>query len=138
LEFASLEIDRSLTSAALLRRLIAVQLLTQMAEGRPLRALVLAFCWYYLSFFLPAGEPKGRIFCSFTAAGNAYSVPSGTVPGDDVGGRDVEFFYESGGGGPDGVLLLSFRVLLVKAEDYVVLILLFEVLFVKCNPTAPY
>jgi hypothetical protein len=131
LEFASLEIDRSLTSAALLRRLIAVQLLTQMAEGRPLRALVLAFCWYYLSFFLPAGEPKGRIFCSFTTAGSAYSVPSGVVPGDDVGGREVDLFYKSGGGGPDGVLLLLFRVLLVKAEDYVVLTFLFEIIFCK-------
>jgi hypothetical protein len=107
-----------------------------MAEWWLLRALAYAANLRILGrrqliFNLPAGVPKRRFFSSYGVVFLGRSVPSGVVPGDDVGGREVDLFYKSGGGGPDGVLLLLFRVLLVKAEDYVVLTFLFEIIFCK-------
>lgn len=108
---ASWEIIWSSSSTALHRRHAAVQPLTLMAERRPLRTLALAVCRCYLTFFLPAGAPKGWIFCSFVAAIKACTVPSGAVPGDGAGRRGVKLIFNSGEG-PDGVLLFLFRVIL--------------------------
>jgi hypothetical protein len=87
-----------------------------MAVRRLLRALVLVMCWYHL-FSLPAGEPKGRVFrCSVTAF-NASLFPSGVVPGDGAGGRDVELVFVAGGEGSNGILLVLPRVLFIKVEE---------------------
>uniref|UniRef100_A0ACD5YC70 Uncharacterized protein n=1 Tax=Avena sativa TaxID=4498 RepID=A0ACD5YC70_AVESA len=132
---ASMEIFWSSSSAAHHSRSSVVQLLTPMAEGQPLRALVPAVCWCYLTFFLPAGVPKGRILRSCAAAFNIAPVPSGVVPGDDEGGRGIKLICKSGGEGPDGVLLFLFRVFSIKVEDYNVFfhifLLSFEVVLIE-------
>ena len=134
IEAASLEISWSSSSIALHRRSYAVMLLISTAEGRPLRAMLLAFCWH-LRFFLLAGEPNGRIFESCMAAFIACSSPSCDVPGDGAGGCDDELNISSGGEGPDCVFVISFMVLFVKVKGCVAVYLSARVLDVKCIPT---
>jgi hypothetical protein len=62
--------------------------------------LALAARQCYLTFFFLEGQPKGSIFCSFTAMINARHVPS-----DTMGGRGVELICNSSGEGLDDVFV---------------------------------
>jgi hypothetical protein len=109
-----------------------------MAEGRPLRALAPANCRCYLNYFLQAREPEGKIFLSTVKASITCPVPSGSVPGDGVGGHGGELFVNIGGEGLDCISTFLFRVLCEKLEGVFVILFLFESLGVTCNPTAPH
>lgn len=93
-------------------------------------------CYCHCSVFnLLAGVPMRRPFSFSVAALNAGSSPSGFVPGGGAGGRGVESFVLLGGEGPDCFPNFLFSVLFVKVEDYAIISLLFEVLYVSFMPT---
>lgn len=106
-------------SSAAFRRLRAALLSTLMAERQPLRALAYAadlriYCRCQLIFNLPAGVPKGRPYGSSSAALFGGFIPSGSVPGDGVAGRDWMHRRELGGQGPDCFFNLCFGVLFLE------------------------
>jgi hypothetical protein len=108
-----------------------------MAEARPLRALDPARRRNYLIYFLQAKELEGKIFLSIVKASITCPVPSGSVPGDGVGGHGGELFVNIGGEGLDGVSSFLSRVLSEKIEDVFGILFLLQSLYVICNPTAP-
>jgi hypothetical protein len=86
-----------------------------MADWRLLQALTSVaglriLCRRQLNHNLPVGVPKGRPFCSSSAAFFGGFVPSGLVPGDEVAGRDWKLRRELGGHGLDCFSHLSCRV----------------------------
>jgi hypothetical protein len=85
-------------------------------------------------FNLQAYRPNRRPLHSNTASISG-STPSGEVPGGGIGGRALEFQFEIGGEGPDGVFHFLSGVLFVKVEGYVVFSFSSVVLGVICNPT---
>jgi hypothetical protein len=86
-------------------------------------------------FNLLAGEPKRRPFSDSITALNAGPSPSGFVPGGGAGGRDVECFVFFGGEeGPDCILKLLFRVLVIGGGS-IVIFFSSVVLYVTCKPT---
>jgi hypothetical protein len=134
---ASMDNFWSSSSAAYPRQQMAVRLLNSMAVRRLLPDLLLALCWYQLVSSLQADVPSWRVFCNSVVATDANPSPSGAVPGDGVGGRDIELVFVNGGKGPDGVFQFSFRVLYVKVEDGVISLFFLGVLYVCCKPTTP-
>lgn len=102
---------------------VTVSPLLHMAERRP------------SSFNLLAGVPIRRPLSGSVAAFIVDPSPSGFVPGDGAGGRDVERIVFVGGEGLDSNLQFFFRVLFVAVEELVVFFFSFVVLYVKCYPT---
>jgi len=82
------------------------------------------------SFFLLR---EGRIFPNLSTANCASVEPSGFVPGV---GRDGCVWRFAGGDvlGPDCVFRTFCRVLCVRIKDLVVILIFFEILFVKVYP----
>lgn len=100
-----------------------------------LHELVLTDVRHCNPLFLPAAMPKGRSPASCMAP-QACFVPSGVVPGDEVGCHARRSQSTNGGEGSDCNLNLSLWVLFVKSEEYVVTFVYLEVLSENCNPTA--
>lgn len=101
----------------------------------PLRDVVLLHC----SFFnLLAGAPSWRPFSDSVAALIVSPSPSGLVPGDDAGGRDVERIIFIGGEGLDCFFQSFLGVLYVSFEDLVVFLFSSRVLDVYCKLTGPF
>lgn len=130
----------SASSTAMCRPMVVMPS-TLMAGRRLLRALTCAadlriVCRRQLILYPPAGVPKGRLFCTRSAALFGCSVPSGVVPGDGAAGHDWWRRRDGGDSGPDCFSYFCCRVLFAKLEDLVVILCTVRVLHVTCTVTA--
>lgn len=80
------------------------------------------WCHAHCRFFnLQAGVPIGRPFCVSVTMLTTSPLPSGLVPDDGAGGRDVERILFCNGEGFDCVFYIFFGVLFVKSKGLVVI-----------------
>jgi hypothetical protein len=96
---------------------------------------VLWCCSHCRFFNLLAGEPNRRPICDLATALIVNPSPSGLVPGDGAGGRDVERVFFLGGEGPDCTLHSFLGVLCAILEGLFVISFSSEFLGVICKPT---